>query len=75
MKIRDLTESGDKHPKLQNKNALRCILSVMLNTIKKLEINGNAESKNDREKIEIIKDLLSNMIKDYDQKQTIKGVE
>ena len=73
MKIRDITESSEKHRKPNSNDTLRDILTIMLNTIERFENNENAESKNDRDKIEVIKNLLSDMIKDEDQKRIIKG--
>ena len=37
------------------------------------EKNGNADSKNDREKIDILKNVISDMVKDEDQKSVIRG--
>jgi hypothetical protein len=73
MKIRDITESSEKYRKPNSNDTLREILSVMLKTIEKFENNGNSMSKNSRDKIEILKNLINDMIKDEDQRRTIKG--
>ena len=73
MKVRNITGNSDKHRKPNNNDTLRDVLSVMINTIEKFENSGNADSKNDRDKIGVIKGLLNDMIKDEDQKRIIKG--
>ena len=73
MKIRDITESSEKLRKSNSNDTLRDLLSVLLNTIEKFENNGNSMNKNSKDKTDILKNLLTDMIKDYDQKQTIKG--
>ena len=73
MKIRDLTESDDKHRKPNSNDTLRDILTIMINTIQRFENSGNTDSKNDRDKIDILKNLITDMIKDEDQKRIIKG--
>jgi len=73
MKIRDITESSEKLRKSNSNDTLRDLLSVLLNTIERFENNGNSMNKNSKDKTDILKNLLTDMIKDYDQKQTIKG--
>jgi hypothetical protein len=73
MKIRDITESSEKHRKPKYNDTLRDNLTIMLNTIERFENSGNAESKNDRDKIDILKNLINDMIKDEDQRRIIKG--
>jgi hypothetical protein len=73
MKIRDITESSEKYRKPNSNDTLRDTLTIMINTIERFESNSKADSKNDRDKIDILKNLITDMIKDYDQKRTIKG--
>ena len=73
MKIRDITESISNLRKPNSNDTLRDILTIMNNTIQRFENSGNTDSKNDRDKIDILKNLITDMIKDYDQKRTIKG--
>jgi hypothetical protein len=73
MKIRDITESISNLRKPNSNDTLRDILTIILNTIEKFEKDGNAESKNDRDKIDILKNLINDMIKDEDQRSIIKG--
>jgi hypothetical protein len=73
MKIRDITESSEKLRKSNSNDTLRDLLSVLLNTIEKFENNGNSMNKNSKDKTDILKNMLSDMIKDEDQRRTIKG--
>ena len=73
MKIRDITESSENLRKPNNNDTLRDLLSVLLNTIEKFENNGNSMNKNSKDKTDILKNMLSDMIKDEDQRRTIKG--
>jgi hypothetical protein len=73
MKVREITESSKNLHKPNGNDTLRDLLSVMLNTIEKFENNGNSLDKNSKDKIDILKNLLTDMIKDEDRKRTIKG--
>ena len=73
MKIRDITESSEKNRNPKNNDTLRDSLSIMLNTIEKFEKSRSGIIKNDRDKIEVIKNLLTDMIEDEDQRRVIKG--
>jgi hypothetical protein len=73
MKIRDITESSENLRKPNNNDTLRDLLSVLLNTIEKFENNGTSKNKNSKDKIDVLKNLITDMIKDEDQRQTIKG--
>jgi len=73
MKIRDITESSEKLRKSNSNDTLRDLLSVLLNTIERFENNGNSMNKNSKDKTDILKNMLSDMIKDEDQRRTIKG--
>ena len=73
MKIRDITESSEKLRKSNSNDTLRDLLSVLLNTIEKFENNGTSKNKNSKDKIDVLKNLITDMIKDEDQRRTIKG--
>ena len=73
MKIRDITESISNLRKPNSNDTLRDILTIILNTIEKFENNGNSMNKNSKDKTDILKNMLSDMIKDEDQRRTIKG--
>ena len=73
MKIRDITESINNLRKPNNKDTLRGLLSVMLNTIERFENSGNSMNKNSKDKTDILKNLITGFIKDEDQRLIIKG--
>ena len=73
MKIRDITESISNLRKPKYKDTLRDILTIMLNTIERFENNGNSKNKHSKDKIDVLKNLINDMIKDEDQRRIIKG--
>ena len=73
MKIRDITESISNLRKPNSNDTLRDILTIMLNTIQRFENSGNSKNKHSKVKIDVLKNLINDMIKDEDQKRIIKG--
>jgi hypothetical protein len=73
MKIRDITESINNLRKPKCNDTLRDLLSVMLKTIEKFENSGNSMNKNSKDKTDVLKNLINDMIKDEDQRRIIKG--
>ncbi len=66
--------------KIQNKSTpqkqpvqLKDMLSKLLNVIENFEKNGKIDFKIDKDKIDILKDLVISFIKDDEQKRTIRG--
>lgn len=66
--------------KIQNKSTskkqpvqLKDMLSKLLNVIEYFEKNGKIDFKIDKDKIDILKDLVISFIKDDEQKRTIRG--
>ena len=52
---------------------LKDMLSKLLNVIENFEKNGKIDFKIDKDKIDILKDLVISFIKDDEQKRTIRG--
>lgn len=77
MKVADLNrEIKDVNKKSTSKKQpqkLKDVLSIISNSIQKFEKNGQLNSKIDKDKIDILKNIVSDMIKDEDQKQIIMG--
>jgi hypothetical protein len=73
MKIRDITESINNLRKPNSNDTLRNILTILNNTIQRFENNGNRKNKHSKDKIDILKNLINDMIKDEDQRRIIKG--
>jgi vesicle coat complex subunit len=72
MKVKDLIKN--KQPFLkENKNTIRDVFSMMFDVIERFENNNKIKSKNEREKIDILKNIISDMLKDENQKEVIKG--
>ena len=78
MKVSDLNK-GVKDLKNQqplsdkNKKKLRDTLSQMFDMIERFEKNGKVDGKSDKDKIDMLKDVISDMVKDEDRKKIIKG--
>ena len=49
------------------------MLLIISNEIQRFEKNGQVDSKLDKDKIDILKNIVSDMIKNEDQKQIIMG--
>lgn len=77
MKVRELcSEVGKvkrKNQLKESKGSFNGVLSAMFNAIENFEKNGEADSKHNRDRIDVLKNLISNMMKDEAQKQIIKG--
>jgi len=76
MKVRDLINEVEeiKNPLPKDKkDKLRNILSSMFSTIEKFERGEDITSKDDKEKIEMLRDTIQSMIKEEDRKKVIKG--
>jgi DNA mismatch repair ATPase MutS len=52
---------------------LKDMLSTILNIVENFEKHGKIDFKGHRERIDILKDFISDFIRDYDQKITISG--
>lgn len=75
MKLSDINEDvqgliNSKQP--SNKYKLKNVLSNIFNTIERFENNGEFY-KNDRDKIDVLKNVISDMVKTEDQNSIIKG--
>ena len=76
MKVRDLIKEGTdgNHPLSQDqKQKLRSVLASMLDTIQRFEQDGKFDSKDDKDKVEMLKDTIHSMIKAKDREAVIKG--
>lgn len=77
MKVADLNrEIKDVNKKSTSKKQpqkLKDVLSIISNSIQKFEKSGQLNSKIDKDKMDILKNVVSDMIKDEDQKQIIMG--
>jgi len=76
MKVRDLINEVEeiKNPLPKDKkDKLRNVLSSMFSTIEKFERGEDITSKDDKEKIEMLRDTIQSMIKEEDRKKVIKG--
>ena len=65
MKVRDLLkETEEKLQPISNdeKDKLRNVLSSMYDTIQRFEKNGKINSKDDMEKIQMLRDTIQSMI-------------
>lgn len=76
MKVRDLINESDVGnnplPK-DKKDKLRNVLSSMFSTIERFERGEDITSKDDKEKIEMLRDTIQSMIKEEDRKKVIRG--
>ena len=78
MRIRDLNETVEKvqNPSelsKQNKKKLTDVLSSMFDTIQRVEKDGDIHLKSDKEKIDLLKNLISDMVKQIEREKIIKG--
>ncbi len=77
MKVKDVTNKVDglrrNNQLKESKDSLRDMLSLMFNIIQKFETNGKVSRKNDSDKIDILKTMIADMMKDSEQKQIIRG--
>jgi hypothetical protein len=77
MKVADLNrEIKEVHNESISKKQpkkIKDVLSIISNSIQKFEKSGQLNSKIDKDKIDILKNVVSDMIKDEDQKQIIMG--
>ena len=76
MKVRDLineSEIGNNPFPKDKKDKLRNVLSSMFSTIERFEKGEDLTSKDDKEKIEMLRDTIQSMIKEEDRKKVIRG--
>ena len=78
MKVRDLNRSvkrirESRVPSKPKKDKLRNVLAIILGFIERFEINSDGGSRSDRDKIDVLKGVVSDMVKDEDQKKIIRG--
>ena len=78
MRIRDLNETVEKvqNPSelsKQNKKKLTDVLSSMFDTIQRVEKDGDIHLKSDKEKIDLLKNVISDMVKQTEREKIIKG--
>jgi len=69
MKVKDLNRKVVKIKQKdilikENKDTLRDVLSLMFNVIQRFETDGNDNKKNDIDKIDVLKNMISDMMKD-----------
>ena len=75
MKLKHLlneSDVGNKLPK-DKRDKLKNVLSNMFDTIERFEKGENIDSKSDKEKIEMLRDTISSMIKQTEREKTIRG--
>jgi len=76
MKVRDLIseveEVKNSSPKEQ-RDKLRNVLSLMFDTIERFENSQSINSKDDKEKIQMLRDTIQSMIQAEDRKKVIRG--
>ena len=76
MRIRDLlkeSDVGNQPLSKEKRDRLRNVLSSMFGTIQRFEKSGKLELRDDKEKIEMLKDTIHSMIKEEDRKKVIRG--
>ncbi|PHO09085.1 hypothetical protein CPG37_10835 [Malaciobacter canalis] len=76
MKLKNLINEVDeiKNPLSKgNKKKLRDTLSQMFDVIEKFEKNGKIDGKSDKDKIDVLKNVISDMVKQSDREKIIKG--
>ncbi|WP_319577446.1 hypothetical protein [uncultured Desulfobacter sp.] len=78
MKVKDLSKDvgkvGRKKQLMrEGKESIRDMLSSLFNVIEKFEADDMISGKSDREKIEVLKNIISDMMKDFEQKNIIGG--
>ena len=57
----------------ENQKSLKDMLSILFRVIERFEKNRKIVGKSDREKMAVLKNMISGFIKDEDQKQIIRG--
>lgn len=70
MKLRELNKEAAVETKSKS---VRDVLSMMYNVIQKAEKNVGFDQKDEAEKINILKAMIADMLKDSDQKALIRG--
>lgn len=70
MKLRELNKEAAVETK---SNSVRDVLSMMYNVIQKAEKSVGFGQKDEAEKINILKAMIADMLKDSDQKALIRG--
>jgi hypothetical protein len=77
MRFRDIfnevSEVRRKNQLKESKHSLIDMLSLMFNVIQKFATDGKVSRKNDAEKIDVLKNMISDMMNDSDQKKIIRG--
>ena len=77
MKIKNLSKEVDNlrrnNQLKEGKDSLRDMLSLMFNVIQRFETDGKVSRKNDADKVDVLKNMISDMMKDSEQKQIIRG--
>lgn len=76
MKLKNLINEVDEvnNPLSKgNKKKLRDTLSQMFDVIEKFEKNGKIDGKSDKDKIDVLKNVISDMVKQSDREKIIKG--
>jgi len=57
----------------ENEKSLKDMLSILFRVIERFEKNRMIGGKSDREKMDVLKNMISGFIKDEDQKKIIRG--
>ena len=70
MKLRELNKEAEIETKSKS---VRDVLSMMYDVIKKAEKSVGFSQKDEAEKINILKAMIADMLKDSDQKALIRG--
>lgn len=76
MRLKNLINEVDEVKKplsKGNKKKLRDTLSQMFDVIEKFEKNGKIDGKSDKDKIDVLKNVISDMVKQSDREKIIKG--
>ncbi len=75
MKLKQFNNEANKaKPLTKGAKTVRHVLSMMFNVIEKFENNPKVIStKDDGERISILKNMVSDMLNDLEQKQLIRG--
>ena len=73
MKLNNLNNRNNKPTSKKQPNQLKDMLSTIFSVINKFEKNETVEYTNNKDKIDILKNFVTDMIKDGEQKQIISG--
>jgi hypothetical protein len=57
----------------EREDSLNNMLSTLFNVIERFENNGRTHYKDDKDKVDVLKNIIKNMVKDAQQKEIIKG--